>query len=70
MDDAVWDVTVFTKNRERQIAGVISQQLLESVSEHFQRSCKVGILLSHPGRKNKNAARVGHSNLTPSMKML
>ena len=31
MDDAVWDVTVFTKNRERLIAGSISQQLLESV---------------------------------------
>ena len=24
MDDAVWDVTVFTKNRERLIAGAIS----------------------------------------------
>ena len=31
MDDAIWDVTVFTKNRERLIAGAISQQLLESV---------------------------------------
>ncbi len=31
MDDAVWDVTVFTKNRERLIAGAISQMLLESV---------------------------------------
>ena len=31
MDDAVWDVTVFTKNRERLIDGAISQQLLESV---------------------------------------
>jgi transposase len=31
MDDAVWDVTVFTKNRERLIAGAISQQLLEAV---------------------------------------
>jgi transposase len=31
MDDAVWDVTVFTKNRERLIAGAISQRLLESV---------------------------------------
>jgi transposase len=31
MDDAVWDVTVFTKNRERLIAGAISQQLLELV---------------------------------------
>jgi transposase len=31
MDDAVWDVTVFTKNRERLIAGAVSQQLLEAV---------------------------------------
>jgi len=31
MDDAVWDVTVFTKNRERLIEGAVSQQLLESV---------------------------------------
>src|SRR5271165_5980539 len=31
MDDPVWDVTVFTKNRERLIEGEVSQQLLESV---------------------------------------
>ncbi len=31
MDDPVWDVTVFTKNRERLIAGAVSQLLLESV---------------------------------------
>jgi transposase len=31
MDDAVWDVTVFTKNRERLIEGAVSQRLLESV---------------------------------------
>ena len=31
MDDAVWDVTVFTKNRERLIAGAVSQQFLEAV---------------------------------------
>jgi len=30
-DDAVWDVTVFTKNRERMMAGEVSQQLLEAV---------------------------------------
>ena len=33
MDDAVWDVTVFTKNRERLIAGEASQQLLAAVVE-------------------------------------
>jgi transposase len=31
MDDPVWDVTVFTKNRERLIAGAASQQLLVAV---------------------------------------
>jgi hypothetical protein len=31
MDEAVWDVTVFTKNRERLIEGAVSQQLLEAV---------------------------------------
>ncbi|MGC2160405.1 MAG: IS5 family transposase [Silvibacterium sp.] len=31
MDDPVWDVTVFTKNRERLIAGAVSQQLLSAV---------------------------------------
>ena len=30
-DDAVWDVTVFTKNRERMMAGEVSQRLLEAV---------------------------------------
>src|SRR5271170_3414450 len=33
MDDAVWDVTVFTKNRERLIAGQASQQLMVAVVE-------------------------------------
>ena len=31
MDDPVWDVTVFTKNRERLISGAVSQRLLEAV---------------------------------------
>ena len=31
MDDEVWDVTVFTKNRERLIAGEVSQGFLSSV---------------------------------------
>ena len=31
MDDPIWDVTVFTKNRERLIAGAVSQRLLDSV---------------------------------------
>jgi transposase len=31
MDDGVWDVTVFTKNRERLISGQVSQRLLSAV---------------------------------------
>ena len=31
MDDPVWDVTVFTKNRERLVGGAVSQRLLEAV---------------------------------------
>ena len=30
-DDPVWDVTVFTKNRERLMAGEVSQRLLDAV---------------------------------------
>jgi transposase len=33
MDDPVWDVTVFTKNRERLIEGAVSQRLLAAVIE-------------------------------------
>lgn len=33
MEDPVWDVTVFTKNRERLIGGAVSQQLLLAVVE-------------------------------------
>jgi transposase len=33
MDDPVWDVTVFTKNRERLIEGAVSQRLLSAVLE-------------------------------------
>ena len=33
MDDPVWDVTVFTKNRERLIEGAVSQRLLWAVVE-------------------------------------
>ena len=31
MDDEVWDVTVFTKNRERLIAGEVAQKFLQAV---------------------------------------
>jgi transposase len=37
MDDPVWDVTVFTKNRERLIAGAVSQQLLSAVLEEARQ---------------------------------
>ena len=31
MDDAVWDVTVFSKNRERLLAGDIARRFLEQI---------------------------------------
>jgi transposase len=37
MDDAVWDVTVFTKNRERLIAGQASQQLMVAVVDEARQ---------------------------------
>lgn len=37
MDDPVWDVSVFTKNRERLIAGAVSQQLLCAVVEEARK---------------------------------
>ena len=33
MDERVWDVSVFTKNRERLMQGEISQRLVEAVLE-------------------------------------
>ena len=33
MDDPIWDVTVFTKNRERLIEGEVAEQLLLAVVE-------------------------------------
>jgi transposase len=38
MDDAIWDVTVFTKNRERLIAGEVSERLLLAVVEQAHRN--------------------------------
>jgi len=38
MDDPVWDVTVFTKNRERLIAAEVSEELLLSVLEQARGS--------------------------------
>jgi transposase len=38
MDDAVWDATVFSKNRERLIEADVSQQLLLAVVEQARRA--------------------------------
>jgi transposase len=40
-DDAVWDVTVYTKNRDRWMAGEVSQRLLEVV---LQQAAEHGLL--------------------------
>jgi transposase len=36
MDDPMWDVTVFTKNRERLLKGHIAQAFFEKVLEQAQ----------------------------------
>jgi transposase len=36
MDDAVWDVTVFTKNRERLMGGEVSQKFFQAVVKQAQ----------------------------------
>src|SRR5580698_6920425 len=36
MDDAVWDVTVFTKNRERLLAGDVAQKFFAAVVKQAQ----------------------------------
>jgi hypothetical protein len=33
---------------------------IEKDLKHFHSFCNAGIVLSHPGHKNKNVARVGH----------
>src|SRR5271170_7597154 len=42
MDDRIWDVTVFTKNRERLIAGEIAERFFEEVL----KQARAGALLS------------------------
>ena len=38
MDDEVWDVTVFTKNRERLLGGEVAQKFLTAVMQQARRS--------------------------------
>jgi transposase len=37
MDDPVWDVTVFTKNRERLLAGEIAEAFFEAVRQQAEQ---------------------------------
>ncbi len=37
MDDEVWDVTVFTKNRERLLGGEVAQKFLAAVIQQARR---------------------------------
>lgn len=38
MDEAVWDVTVFTKNRERLLAGEVAEEFFQAVLRQAERS--------------------------------
>ena len=60
MDDQVWDVTVFTKNRERLIEGEVSQRLLAAVlAEAGERIAERGAL--HGGRNADPGLGIGRS---------
>ncbi len=39
MDDRVWDVTVFTKNRDRLLEGAIAESFFQAVLEQARLSC-------------------------------
>jgi hypothetical protein len=40
MDDAIWDVTVFTKNRERLLDGDIAEAFFPAVLQQIQNDFK------------------------------
>ena len=50
MDDEVWDVTVFTKNRERLVAGEVAQKFFAAVVEQARRAWVTGGRTFHGGR--------------------
>jgi len=43
---------------------------LENALEHFHCCCNAGVVRSHPCGKDKYAARMGHPELTLTLKML
>ena len=45
MDEAIWDVTVFTKNRERRLRGEVSQKFFEKVRAQAEAA---GLLEDEP----------------------
>ena len=66
MDDQVWDVTVFTKNRDRLLEGSIAQQFFQAVIEQarakqplrraFQRRWNVA---GSVGGRQKHSEEIG-----------
>jgi transposase len=54
MDDEVWDVTVFTKNRERLIAGEVAQKFFAAV---LKQARSAGLLSDEPFYGGWNADR-------------
>jgi hypothetical protein len=52
MDDLIWDVTVFTKNRQRLLAGGITDDFFRVVLKQArQRNLLAGYQVSHNRRK-------------------
>jgi hypothetical protein len=58
MDDPVWDPTVFTKNRERLVAGNIAQAFFAPAEKYLARQ---GMAMSGRGRQPQLSCRTGSS---------
>jgi hypothetical protein len=58
------------KSRINPPAGLAVWNFIGAADGLLHHGWNAGFVRSHPRRKNKNAARMGHPNLTPSVKML
>jgi len=59
MDDEVWDVTVFTKNRERLIAGEVAQKFFAAVLKQARSAALLSDETFHRGRNADRGVAVG-----------
>lgn len=57
MDDSVWDVTVFTKNRERLLDGDIAEAFFQAVLQQAREQCLRDWCCSRRDRKTCTCCR-------------